>query len=73
MSSSDPRLFGEVALEKRYVNVAQLFEALTIQARAEVRNEPYKFLGEILTELGHMKETEVLEILNEIYAEERVS
>ena len=72
MPSDSPRLFGEVALERKYVTVSQLYEALTLQARAEVRNEPYQFLGEILSDLGYMKETEVLEILNEIHAEERV-
>ena len=70
--STQPRLFGEVALEKGCVTMAQVYEALTIQARAEARGEPYKFLGEILTELGHMTELEVLEVLHEIHATEEV-
>ena len=71
--SSEPRLFGEVALEKQFVTVSELYEALTMQARAEVRGEPYKFLGEILSDLGYMKETQVLEVLHEIHVEEGVS
>jgi len=69
---SEPRLFGEVALEKKFVTVLQLYEALTVQARAEARGEPYKFLGEILTGLGYMTEIHVLEVLNEIHATEEV-
>ncbi len=72
MSSDIPRLFGEVALERKYVTISQVYEALTIQARAEVRGEPFQFLGEILAELGYMKETQVLEVLNEIHVEEGV-
>lgn len=72
MSSPQRRLFGEVALEKKFVTAAQLYEALTVQARAEVRGEPCKFLGEILTDLRHMTEHQVLEVLNEIHATEEV-
>ncbi len=69
--SEQPRLFGEVALEKGYVGVADLYEALTIQARLDAAQEPYRFLGEILSELGHMSEKQVLEVLNELHTEEK--
>ena len=69
--SDQPRLFGEVALEKGYVTVADLYEALTVQARLEVEQEPYRFLGEILTELGYMTELQVLEVLNRLHKEEK--
>lgn len=69
---SDPKLFGEVALEKGYVTVAQLYEALTIQARAEVRKEPYKSLGQILTDLGYITDRQVLEVLSEIHTAHQV-
>jgi len=69
--SDQPRLFGEVALEKGYVTVADLYEALTVQARLEAEQEPYRFLGEILTELGYMTELQVLEVLNRLHKEEK--
>ena len=69
--SGQPRLFGEVALDRGYVTVANLYEALTIQARLEVEQEPYRFLGEILGELGYMTEKQVLEVLNELHKEEK--
>jgi len=73
MQPLEPRLFGEVALERKIVTVAQLYEALTVQARAEVQGEPYKFLGETLADLGYVAEKQVLEVLNEIHAAEGVS
>ena len=53
------------------MSVADLYEALTIQARLEAAQEPYRFLGEILSELGHMSEKQVLEVLNELHKEEK--
>lgn len=68
MSYGPPKLFGEIALERGFVTVAELYEALTIQARAEAAGEAYRFLGEILTELGYMTEHQVLEVLNVLHA-----
>jgi len=69
---SDRKLFGEVAFEKGYISSEQLYEALAIQAKAEARNQPYRFLGQILIELGYLSEKQVLEVLNELHASERV-
>ena len=69
---SDRRLFGEVAFEKGMVTSEQLYQALSIQAKLEARNKPYKFLGQILIELGCVTEKQVLEILNELHSSERV-
>ncbi len=70
--SSDRKLFGEVAFEKGYISSEQLYQALQQQARAEVRNKPYKFLGQILIDLGYMTEKQVLEVLNELHSTEPV-
>jgi hypothetical protein len=59
----EARLFGEVAFELGHVTTAQLYEALTVQARREARGEPHRFLGEILVGLGYLTEPKVLEIL----------
>jgi hypothetical protein len=69
---SGKRLFGEVAFEKGYIDSEQLYEALALQAKAEARNKPYQFLGQILIELGYLTEKQVLEVLNELHAPERV-
>ena len=71
--SSERRLFGEVAFEKGLVTSDQIYEALAIQAKAEARNKPYKFLGQILMDLGYLSDKQVLEVLNELHASEMAS
>ncbi len=62
--ADETRMFGEVAFELQYITTAQLYEALATQARDEARGEPHRFLGQILMDLGHMKEKQVLEVLS---------
>lgn len=65
--SDDVRLFGEAAFEMGLVNTAQLYQALTIQAKREVENRPHKILGEILVELGYLNEKQVLDVLTHLH------
>lgn len=65
-------MFGEVAFERGYVSSEQLYEALAIQARDEARGRPYRFLGEILIDLGFITEKQVLDVLNDLHAVENV-
>ena len=67
---SDRKLFGEIAFERGYVTTEQLYEALTLQAKAEATGKPYRFLGQILMDLGYMSETHVLEVLSELHRAE---
>ena len=62
--ADETRMFGEVAFELQYITTAQLYEALATQARDEARGEAHRFLGQILMDLGHMKEKQVLEVLS---------
>ena len=61
------KFFGEVALEKKFVTPDQLYEALTLQARAKVEGRDEKLLGQILLELGHMNEDQVRQVLDVLY------
>ncbi len=61
------KLFGEVALEKRYVTAEQLYQALTVQARAKVEGKMDKLLGQVLLELGHLSEDQIRDILDVLY------
>lgn len=65
--NDDSRLFGEAAFEMGLVTTAQLYEALTVQARLEARRQPHRFLGEILVELGYINERQVLEVLTALH------
>ncbi|MAW76322.1 MAG: hypothetical protein VYD70_03320 [Planctomycetota bacterium] len=61
--STEPKLFGEIAFELQYITTAELYEGLAVQARDEARSQPHRFLGQILIELGHLSEQQVLEVL----------
>ncbi|MGQ9591317.1 MAG: hypothetical protein ACUVYA_13610 [Planctomycetota bacterium] len=61
------KLFGEVALEKRFVTAEQLYQALTLQARAKVEGKPEKLLGQVLLELGYLTEAQIRDILDVLY------
>lgn len=61
------KFFGEIALELRFVTADQLYEALTLQARAKVEGKMDKQLGQILLELGYMTEQQIREVLDVLY------
>lgn len=64
---TDSRLFGEAAFEASLVSTAQLYEALTVQAKQDVTGAPRQFLGEILVELGYLTEQQVLKVLTQLH------
>lgn len=61
------KFFGEVALEKKFVTPEQLYEALTQQARDKVDGKDEKLLGQLLLELGYIKEDQVRQVLDVLY------
>lgn len=61
------KLFGEVALEKRFVTSDQLLEALTIQAKDRAEGKPERLLGQILLELGYVTEDQISRVLDILY------
>lgn len=66
------KLFGEVALEKRFVTSEQLYEALTIQARSKIDGRVEKQLGQILLELGYLSAEQINEVLDVLYPVQEV-
>ena len=65
------RLFGEVALERGFVDAAQLYEALTVQARRRTEGKSDKLLGQILLELGFLSPEQLQEVIDQLYPPER--
>jgi hypothetical protein len=61
------KFFGEVALEKKFVTPEQLYEALTLQARAKVDGKDEKLLGQLLLEMGHITEDQIRQVLDVLY------
>ena len=67
------RLFGEVAIEKGYLQPEQLQKALDEQERMDRDDGGNRFLGEVLIELGYMTEKQVLDVLNAVHARRTVT
>ena len=61
------KLFGEIALEKRFVTAEQLYEALTLQARNKAAGRMDKQLGQILLEMGYMDADQIRQVLDVLY------
>lgn len=63
-------LFGELALERGFVDAAQLYEALTVQARRKAEGKNDKLLGQILVELGFLSPDQLQEVIDHLYPPE---
>jgi uncharacterized protein (DUF433 family) len=61
------KLFGELALQKGYLTPEQLSAALEVQDREAREQQAYRFIGEILVDLGYMSEKQVLDCLNALH------
>jgi hypothetical protein len=60
----EKRLFGEIAIEKGFITLAQLRRALDIQREMIRSGEGHKLVGVLLVELGYMTPEEVLAVLD---------
>jgi len=65
------RLFGEIALERGFVDAAQLYEALTVQAKRRAEGKSDKLLGQILVELGFLSPEQLQEVIDHLYPPEK--
>jgi len=50
--------FGVIAVEKRFINKEQLFEALKIQVEEDLSGKPHTLIGLILIRLGYLTREE---------------
>lgn len=68
----EKRLFGEIAIQKNFVTVAQVKQALEIQREMRRAGEGHKLIGVLLVELGYLSPARVVEVL-EAYDAERAA
>jgi hypothetical protein len=55
--------FGALAIEKGFVDLDQVIEAIIIQARENVERKIWTPIGEILLKLGYMTTPQIKEVL----------
>ena len=65
----EKRLFGEIAIQKGFVTIAQIKQALEIQREMRKSGEGHKLIGVLLVELRFMTPVQVMEILEQYDAE----
>lgn len=59
----EKRLFGEIAVAKGYLTLAQVKRALEIQREMIRSGEGHKLIGVLLVELGYLTPDQVCDIL----------
>lgn len=62
--------FGTVAVKKSFVSLDQVIEALKIQLTENVEEEKSRPIGEILLSLGYMSESQIDEVLREMFGDD---
>jgi hypothetical protein len=65
----EKRLFGELAIQKGFVTIAQVKQALEVQREMRKCGEGHKLIGVLLVELGYMTPVQVMEVLDTYDAE----
>ena len=57
--------FGQLAMEKSFVTLDQIIEALTIQTREDIEKKRHRAIGEILLDRGYMNSRQIQMVLTE--------
>ena len=55
--------FGVIAVQKGFVTVDQVMEALKVQLIEDMENKRHRFLGTILAEQGYVNHAQINEVL----------
>jgi hypothetical protein len=55
--------FGSIAVDKGFITMSQLIDALSIQAKENVEQGKHRLLGQILLDQGHITEAQIDEVL----------
>ena len=57
--------FGQLAMEKSFVTLDQIIEALTIQTKENFEKKRHRAIGEILLDLGYINNLQIETVLKE--------
>ena len=55
--------FGTIAVEKGFITLQQLVDALEIQVRENLAGAKHRLIGEILCDLGFLTQPQIKEVL----------
>jgi hypothetical protein len=63
--------FGVTAVEKGFITLEQLFDAMKIQLTEEIEKKEHRLLGRILFDMGVLSPPQIDEVLDSMGAKER--
>lgn len=64
------RRFGSIAIDKGFITLNDLIQALVIQVQEEILKGTHRLIGQILFDLNIMTTTQIEEVLKEIFKHE---
>lgn len=65
MAEKMRKRFGQLAMEKSFVTLDQIIEALTIQTREDIEKKRHRTIGEILLDRGYINALQIQMVLTE--------
>jgi hypothetical protein len=63
MATEKVKRFGVIALEKQFIALEQLVEAMPLQIREETEGRKYRPIGQILFSLGYSTSPQIDEVM----------
>jgi len=63
MAEGKIKRFGVIAVEKGFITLEQLVEAMTIQILEETEGEKHRLIGQILLSLGYLTSPQIDEVM----------
>ena len=62
-TQSFEKRFGMIAVEKGFVTSEHVLEAIEIQLKENMEQNKHRFIGTVLVEQGHMRHSQIQEVL----------
>ncbi|MBN1832508.1 MAG: hypothetical protein JW896_10395 [Deltaproteobacteria bacterium] len=63
MTEVKVKRFGVIAVEKGFITLEQLVEAMTLQIQEETEGERHRLIGQILLSLGYLTSSQIDEVM----------
>ncbi len=66
ITQGNVKRFGVIAVEKGFITLEQLVEAMTLQIQEETEGERHRLIGQILLSLGYLTSPQIDEVMETI-------
>jgi hypothetical protein len=69
MAGKGVKRFGVIAVDKGFITVEQLLEAMTIQIQDGIEGKKHRLIGQILLSLGYLTSSQIDEVMESMDAQ----